>query len=161
VPCLCITRGPSWQWSHVLFRSDNMAVVDLLRKHTSPDLHVMHLLRSFMFYAALLHFTFTAEHVPGTHNTVADASSRDNISLPLCLGRVADYPLLPECLTFLPNTCRSTRSLFSIFHSAIACSQVLTIHLRKSKTDPFWSGCFIYLGRTYHLLCLMTAILVF
>jgi len=73
--------GPSWRQSHVLFRSDNMAVVDLLRKRTSPVPHVMHLLRCFIFYAALFHFTFTAEHVPGTHNTAADAISRDNISL--------------------------------------------------------------------------------
>jgi len=36
---------------------------------------------------------------------------------------------------------------------------VLTIHLRHSKTDPFGAGCFIYLGRTYHLLCPVTAIL--
>ena len=37
--------------------------------------------------------------------------------------------------------------------------QLLTIHLRHSKTDPFGAGCFIYLGRTNTFPCPVAAIL--
>lgn len=65
----------------MLFRSDNMAVVEVIRKRSSTDRHVMHLLRCFVFYAAVHHFTFTAEHIAGANNTAADAISRDNLTL--------------------------------------------------------------------------------
>lgn len=73
--------GPHWQKARVLFRSDNMAVVELLRKRTSADPLIMHLLRCFIFYAAVYHFTFMAEHIAGIYNTAADAISRNNLTL--------------------------------------------------------------------------------
>ena len=72
--------GPHWKGRHVLFRSDNMAVVGILQKRTSTDPHVMHLLRCFVLYAAVYRFTYTAEHIAGTHNIAADAISRNNIA---------------------------------------------------------------------------------
>ena len=63
-----------------------MAVVDLLKCHTSKDQLLMHLLRCLAFYAAFYWFEFVAEHVAGVENTAADAISRNNIPLfvPLC-----------------------------------------------------------------------------
>ena len=59
--------GPQWHRRCVRFRSDNMAVVDVLRSRTSRDPILMHLLRCLVFYAAVYHFDFMAEHLPGTH----------------------------------------------------------------------------------------------
>ena len=73
--------GSQWRTSRVIFHSDNMAVVDLLRKRTSPDPLVMHLLRCFIFYAAVYHFSFEAKHIAGVNNTAADAISRNNMTL--------------------------------------------------------------------------------
>ena len=58
-----------------------MAVVDVLRSRTSRDPLLMHLLRCLVFYAAVYHFDFMAEHLPGTHNIAADALSRNNLVL--------------------------------------------------------------------------------
>ena len=73
--------GPQWHRRCVRFRSDNMAVVDVLRSRTSRDPLLMHLLRCLVFYAAVYHFDFMAEHLPGTHNIAADALSRNNLVL--------------------------------------------------------------------------------
>lgn len=37
--------------------------------------------------------------------------------------------------------------------------QLLTLHLRASKTDPFGAGCYIYLGRTNTIPCPVAAVL--
>ena len=58
-----------------------MSVVDLLKSSTSQDQLLMHLLRCLAFYSAYLRFQFLAVHVPGIHNTAADALSRNNMSL--------------------------------------------------------------------------------
>ena len=77
--------GRHWKQSCICFRSDNQAVVDILRSRTSKDQLLMHLLRCLVFYAAFYGFQFTAEHVPGVLNLAADAISRNNIPLFLSL----------------------------------------------------------------------------
>lgn len=37
--------------------------------------------------------------------------------------------------------------------------QVVKVHLRQSKTDPFGAGCYVYLGRTSTTICPVAAIL--
>ena len=44
--------GNRWTRSRTCFKSDNMAVVEVLRSHTSRDGLLMHLLRCFVFYVA-------------------------------------------------------------------------------------------------------------
>ena len=39
--------------------------------------------------------------------------------------------------------------------------QIITIHLRQSKTDRFSKGAHIYLGRTYSILCPVAALLAY
>ena len=68
--------GPQWCKRHVLFRSDNDAVVHMLNSRTSKIPCLMRLLRNLLFSAACHIFSFSAEHVPGVNNQLADALSR-------------------------------------------------------------------------------------
>ena len=65
-----------WARKHVLFRSDNEAVVAILTTRTSKVPALMHLLRDLLLSAARWGFTFTAAHIPGVENKIADAISR-------------------------------------------------------------------------------------
>ena len=51
-------RGHQWKCKCICFRSDNMAVVDILKSRTSRDQLLMHLLRFLVFYAAFYRFNF-------------------------------------------------------------------------------------------------------
>ena len=70
--------GIAWSKKHILFRSDNEAVVTILNSRTSKVPDIMHLVRHILMSAALFNFTFRAQHVPGVQNSVADALSRFN-----------------------------------------------------------------------------------
>ena len=75
------TWGRLWQRTCIRFRCDNMAVVSVLRSRTSRDRLLAHLLRCLTLYAATYRFDFVAEHIPGVHNSAADAISRNNLTL--------------------------------------------------------------------------------
>ena len=49
-------------------------------KRAAKDTHMIHLLRTLFFYVAIYKFHFSAEHIPGIRNTVADALSRNDIT---------------------------------------------------------------------------------
>ena len=68
--------GHLWTKRHVLFRSDNEAVVAILTSRTSKVPALMRLLRDLLLSAAQFNFTFTSVHVPGIQNKIADAISR-------------------------------------------------------------------------------------
>ena len=63
--------GPSWHSSCSCFRTDNMAIVEVLRSHTSWDPLLMYLLRCLVFYAAVHHFDFVVERMPYLKNNLA------------------------------------------------------------------------------------------
>ena len=65
--------GSLWARKHVLFRSDNEAVVAILMTRTSKVPAVMHFLHDLLLLTARWGFTFTAAHVPGVQNKIADA----------------------------------------------------------------------------------------
>lgn len=88
--------GHHWKRTCVCFRSDNMAVVDVLRSRTSRDRLLMHLLRCLVFYAAYFGFQFIAKHIPGVLNTAADAISRNNISLFLSVCPQVPRVIIPQ-----------------------------------------------------------------
>ena len=67
--------GHCWVKKHVLFRSDNDAVVHILNTRTSRVPCLMRLLRSLLFSAARHSFSFSSLHVPGVNNQLADALS--------------------------------------------------------------------------------------
>ena len=98
--------GHHWKRCCIRFRSDNMAVVHLLRSRTSPDVLLMHLLRCMSFYAAYYGFTFVSEHIPGVLNTAADAISRNNIPLFLSLVPQVARVVIPQATVELLVTKR-------------------------------------------------------
>ena len=55
-------------------------VMSALRSGSCRDQQVMRLIQLLQFVAAELQFTFTAEHIQGTENMVADAISRNLIA---------------------------------------------------------------------------------
>ena len=65
----------------VRFRVDNRAVVDIVNGLYSHGPHLMHLLQLLVFFAATYDIWFEATHITGSQNTLADALSRDNLSL--------------------------------------------------------------------------------
>ena len=73
--------GPAWTGCLVQFHVDNMAVVAVIQKRSAKNDLLTHFLRCICFYGAYFHFEFSASHVPGEHNTAADALSRDNLTL--------------------------------------------------------------------------------
>eukprot|EP00794_Sanderia_malayensis_P000850 gene850-biopygen113 len=68
--------GPTWSRLHVLFKCDNMAVVECLSRGLCKDRHLALLLRDLSIQAILHSFSFSAIHVPGAVNTLADLLSR-------------------------------------------------------------------------------------
>ena len=96
--------GKYWGGKMVRFRVDNRAVVDIVNGLYSHEPHLMHLLRLLVFFAATYDFWFKATHIAGSQNTLADALSRDNLSLFLSQGpsQVDPHPLVvPESLMAL------------------------------------------------------------
>ena len=70
--------GHLWAKKHILFHSDNEAVVPILNTQTSRVPCLMRLLRSLLFSAAHHSFSFSSQHVPGVYNQLADTLSRFN-----------------------------------------------------------------------------------
>ena len=68
--------GHQWSAKRVEFCSDNTAVVEVLRFGTSRDSNLMVLLRHLSLLAARHSSVFTARHIPGRSNAIADSISR-------------------------------------------------------------------------------------
>ena len=75
------TFGNQWSGKVVQFVVDNSAVVEVVKSTYSKEPHMMHLIRLLVFFAARFNFWFTASHIPGKQNILADALSRNNVSL--------------------------------------------------------------------------------
>jgi len=73
-----------------------VAVVAVLKVTFSCDLHLMHLIRVLVFFAAKFNFWFVASHIPGIKNVAADALS-DN-SLPSFFSQVPQANLHPTII---------------------------------------------------------------
>ena len=73
--------GPHWSGSHVLFHCDNEAVVTVIQNRTAHETTLVQLLRCLFFYSVKFQFHFSATHIPGVHNVVADAISRNSLNL--------------------------------------------------------------------------------
>ena len=83
-------------WHHklagrrVIFHCDNLAVVQAWSGQSSRDPALMVLLRELFFVPAQSNFTIQLVHVPGKHNVLADALSRDLMSKFFALAPQAD-----------------------------------------------------------------------
>ena len=116
----CIVWGKAWRQKKVLAHCDNQAVVEVVNSGYSKDAELMQLLRSLFFITAYLEIALEAVHIPGHHNTGADAISRDNLIL--------FHSQVPEARpspTPLP-----------------AAVSDLLVHQRPDWTSPSWSRLF-------------------
>lgn len=73
--------GKDWPGKVVRFVVDNLAVVGIVQATYSSEAHLMHLVRLLYFFASFHGFWFSAEHIAGVDNTLADAISRNNADL--------------------------------------------------------------------------------
>jgi len=71
--------GRQWAGKVVQFVVDNKAVVDVLQATFCKDIHMMHLVHLLVFLVGKHNFWFTAVHIPGKRNAVADSLSRNNM----------------------------------------------------------------------------------
>ena len=79
--CWLLALGVNNGGINILFRLDNMSVIDALKFRTSRDPGIMHLLRCLYFWCTLHNITITATHIPGLANSLGDSLSRSNFDL--------------------------------------------------------------------------------
>ena len=91
--------GSSWEGKHVCFHCDNEAVVTIIRKRCAKDKLLTDLLRCLFFYASVFHFQFSAIHIAGASNRVADAISRNQLSSISFLFPQASRVLVPPSVS--------------------------------------------------------------
>ena len=72
--------GRKWFGQSLLVRSDNIATVAIVNNGTSHNSEAMHLTRCLAFIAAKFQLSMSAVYLP-EKNTIADAISRNNLSL--------------------------------------------------------------------------------
>ena len=84
---------------------DNIAVVSIINKGSSRDKDAMHLARCLAFVQAKYGLELVASHIRGVENTMADALSRDNVTIFRSLWPQASPELsaIPEALLDLGN----------------------------------------------------------
>ena len=70
--------GYKWSRQHILFCSDNKAVVHILNSRTSKVPSIMRLMLSLLLSVARFNFSFSVQHIPGVLNEVTGALSRFN-----------------------------------------------------------------------------------
>ena len=74
-----ITWGHIWTGKWIRFNCDNKSIVQSWAKGSSKNRAVMSLLRHLFLVAARGQFTISMAHIPGSHNAVADALSRNKM----------------------------------------------------------------------------------
>ena len=84
-----------WRGKTILARSDNSAVVAIIRGSMSRNHQAANLMRCLTFLSAVYQFKLLATHVRGIHNILADALSRNNLHLFHSLNPQADERATP------------------------------------------------------------------
>lgn len=77
----CAVWGDQWYGKQVTAHCDNEAAVAVLNSGYSRDPQIMHLLRCLFFIKAYFQIALRVVHIPGVDNVIADAISRDNLTL--------------------------------------------------------------------------------
>ena len=72
----CRLWGSQWTAKRIVFFCDNESVVSILNQKTSKSPKIMDLLRPIVLCTLQHNFTFTATHVRGLDNSIADSLSR-------------------------------------------------------------------------------------
>ena len=68
--------GSVWAYQSICFFTDNAALVPIINKQTSREPHIMALLRPLVLACLRFNINFTASHIPGRCNILADKLSR-------------------------------------------------------------------------------------
>ena len=68
--------GSQWSRRRIVFHCDNFGTVHIINKGCSKSADIMRLMRRLTLVAARYSFTFTAKHLPGKKNKIADCLSR-------------------------------------------------------------------------------------
>ena len=77
----CAVWGSSWKNRRVVVHCDNEAAVTVLNSGYARDSQIMHLLRALFFIKAVYQIELKATHIPGKDNVIADAISRDKLTV--------------------------------------------------------------------------------
>ena len=72
--------APTWANKRLCFHCDNQATVAILSAKSSKVPRIMNLIRLITFQTLRYNFNFTARHVPGVDNSIADSLSRFQMS---------------------------------------------------------------------------------
>ena len=75
-----VTWGVSWKNRSICFYTDNEVLVSVINRQTSREKTVMTLLRKLVLRCLFFNILFTAKHVAGRDNPLADKLSRFQIS---------------------------------------------------------------------------------
>lgn len=79
----------------VCFFSDNMTVVQVIKKQTAKETTIMKLLRKLIVQCLKFNILFVAKHVPGVNNVLSDKLSRLQIMEFHKLARYMDHHSTP------------------------------------------------------------------
>ena len=71
-----VVWGDAWRNTSICFFTDNEALVSIINKQTSREPCVMTLLRKLVLTCLLFNISFTARHIAGRDNSLADKLSR-------------------------------------------------------------------------------------
>jgi len=71
--------GQKWVKHNVLAYCDNEAIVYVLNKWYSKDPYMVHMIHTIFFIEAHFQFQPTATHIPGSHNTLTNFFSRNQV----------------------------------------------------------------------------------
>ena len=96
--------GPEWKNQSICFMTDNEALVHIINKQTSRDPRVMTLLRKLVLCCLRLNVHFTARHVPGRENVLADKLSRSQVDSFKVAAPWADQTPTPLPQRLCPST---------------------------------------------------------
>ena len=72
----CYLWGPSWSGKHICMWCDNLPVVSIINSKRSKSPRIMDLVRAITILTLEHNFSFTARHIPGLDNSIADSLSR-------------------------------------------------------------------------------------
>ena len=106
--------GKHWSGKVIEFSSDNQ--VHVLSKLYCRDARLMCYLRCLVFCAANHNFWFTAKHIPGRRNVLADAISRNKIDLFLSQA--------PKTMEVTPDGIPRNSDACSAFKNPTGCAKL-------------------------------------
>ena len=70
------TWGEGWRNRSICFYTDNLALVAIINKRSTREVHTMELIRTLVLLCLTFNVNFVARHIPGRVNTLADKLSR-------------------------------------------------------------------------------------